>query len=101
MPTPAAAMLVMSGLIIFGQAVNAVSDWIRIWGIVCFGLVIIAAVLMNAYPIRYLHLGRFMSRHPWFGRASFRRPGNPDKTRKGTLIGKPFPRFIWYPTSVL
>jgi hypothetical protein len=23
---------------------------------------------MNLYPIRYLHLGRFMSRHPWFVR---------------------------------
>jgi phosphatidylserine synthase len=70
MPTPAAALLVMSGLIIFGQAINEASDWIRIWGILCFGLVVIAAVLMNVYPIRYLHLGRFMSRHPWFGRAS-------------------------------
>ena len=61
-------MLVMSGLIIFGQAANEASDWIRIWGIMCFGLVVIAAVLMNAYPVRYLHLGRFMSRHPWFAR---------------------------------
>ena len=70
MPTPAAAMLVMSGWIIFGQAVNEASNWIRFWGIFSFGLVILAALLMNAYPIRYLHLGRFMSRHPWFGRAS-------------------------------
>jgi phosphatidylserine synthase len=70
MPTPAAALLVMSSLIIFGQAVNESSDWIRFWGIFCLGLMIIAALLMNAYPVRYLHLGRFMSRHPWFGRAS-------------------------------
>jgi CDP-diacylglycerol--serine O-phosphatidyltransferase len=70
MPTPAAALLVMSGLIILGQAINEASDWIRIWGILCFGLVVIAAVLMNVYPIRYLHLGRFMSRHPWFGRGT-------------------------------
>jgi phosphatidylserine synthase len=70
MPTPAAALLVMSGLILFGQAVTEASNWIRFWGIICFGLVIMAAVLMNAYPVRYLHLGRFMSRHPWFGRAS-------------------------------
>jgi phosphatidylserine synthase len=70
MPTPAAALLVMSGLIIFGQAVNEASDWIRLWGIFCFGLVVIAAILMNAYPLRYLHLGRFMSRHPWFGRGT-------------------------------
>ena len=32
MPTPAAALLVMSGLIIFGQAINEASDWIRFWG---------------------------------------------------------------------
>ena len=70
MPTPAAAMLVMAGLIIFGQAVSEASAWTRFWGIICFGLVALAAALMNAYPIRYLHLGRFMSRHPWFGRAS-------------------------------
>jgi hypothetical protein len=49
---------------------NDGSDWIRFWGLFCFGLVLIAAVLMNAYPIRYLHLGRFMSRHPWFGRGT-------------------------------
>ncbi len=70
MPTPAAAMLVMAGLIIFAQATSDGSDWVRFWGLFSFGLVILAAILMNAYPIRYLHLGRFMSRHPWFGRAS-------------------------------
>lgn len=70
MPTPAAALLVISGLIIFGQATNDGSDWISFWGVFCFGLLILAAVLMNLYPIRYLHLGRFMSRHPWFGRGT-------------------------------
>jgi CDP-diacylglycerol--serine O-phosphatidyltransferase len=29
---------------------------------------IFASVVMNAYPIHYIHLGRSMSRHPWFGR---------------------------------
>ena len=70
MPTPAAALLVMSGLIIFGQVVNNGSEWIRFWGVFSFGLVIVAAILMNAFPVRYLHLGRFMSRHPWFGRGT-------------------------------
>ncbi|MCK5486981.1 MAG: CDP-alcohol phosphatidyltransferase, partial [Desulfobacterales bacterium] len=70
MPTTAAALLAMSGLIIFSQAVKDASDWTRFWGVFSFGLVILAALLMNAYPIRYLHLGRFMSRHPWFGRSS-------------------------------
>jgi hypothetical protein len=23
---------------------------------------------MNCYPIRYIHIGRFMSRHPWMTR---------------------------------
>ena len=70
MPTPAAALLMISGLIIFGQAVSEASIWVRFWGIFSFVLVILAALLMNAYPIRYLHLGRFMSRHPWFGRGT-------------------------------
>jgi CDP-diacylglycerol--serine O-phosphatidyltransferase len=70
MPTTAAAMLVMSGLIIFSQAVNDASDWARFWGIFSFGLIILAAVMMNLYPLRYLHLGRFMSRHPWFARGT-------------------------------
>jgi phosphatidylserine synthase len=70
MPTPAAALLMISGLIIFGQAVNDASSWTRFWGVFSFGLVILAALLMNVYPIRYLHLGRFISRHPWFGRGT-------------------------------
>ncbi|MEJ2727385.1 MAG: CDP-alcohol phosphatidyltransferase family protein [Deltaproteobacteria bacterium] len=70
MPTPAAALLMMSGLIVFGQAVSDGSSWVRFWGIFSFGLMILSALLMNAYPIRYLHLGRFMSRHPWFARGT-------------------------------
>jgi phosphatidylserine synthase len=70
MPTTAAALLVMSGLIIFSQAANDASVWTRFWGIFSCGLIILAAVMMNLYPLRYLHLGRFMSRHPWFGRGT-------------------------------
>jgi phosphatidylserine synthase len=70
MPTPAAALLMMSGLIVFSQAVSEASSWMRFWGFFNFGLVILAALLMNAYMIRYLHLGRFISRHPWFGRGT-------------------------------
>jgi len=68
MPTPAAAILAVSPLIIFAQAVNENSDWIRFWGLFSCFLMSFTAILMNVYPIRYLHLGRFMSRHPWFGR---------------------------------
>ena len=68
MPTPAAAMLSVASLIIFAQAVNEGSPWVQFWGLFSCGIMIGTALLMNLYPIRYLHLGRFMSRHPWFAR---------------------------------
>ena len=70
MPTPAAAMLVMAVLINFSQAQTEGSNLTQFWGVASFVMVIIAAVLMNLYPIRYLHLGRFMSRHRWFAHLS-------------------------------
>ena len=70
MPTPAAALLVVAPMIILGQALNDGSESVLFWGVVSFGTMIAAAVIMNVYPIRYLHVGRFMSRHPWFGRAA-------------------------------
>jgi len=70
MPSPAAALLVVAPMIILNQAVNEASPAVSFWGTVCFGMMIAAAVAMNLYPIRYLHAGRFMSRHPWFGRAT-------------------------------
>jgi len=68
MPTPAAALLVAAPLIMFNQAVGDASEWARYWGILCFGLMIFSAIMMNLYPIRYLHLGRFMDSHSWFSR---------------------------------
>lgn len=70
MPSPAAALLAVAPMIILNQCVNEASDWAAFWGQVSFGTMIAAAVLMNLYPIRYLHAGRFMSRHPWLGRAA-------------------------------
>jgi phosphatidylserine synthase len=70
LPVPAAALLVLAPIIIFGQAVNEASEWARFWGIFSSGLMIFIAMMMNLYPIRYLHLGRFMSRHPWFTRCT-------------------------------
>lgn len=69
MPVPAAALLVTSPLIMLGQAMEESGD-IRFWGMFSFGLMIVAGFLMNLYPVRYLHLGRFMSRNPWFVRIS-------------------------------
>ncbi len=67
MPTPAAALLVAAPLIMLNQAVGEASEWTRYWGIFCFGLMILSGILMNLYPLRYLHLGRFMDKHSWFG----------------------------------
>jgi CDP-diacylglycerol--serine O-phosphatidyltransferase len=68
MPTPAAALLSMAPLIIYAQAVSESSPWAQFWGLFSCGIMIFTALLMNFYPIRYLHIGRFMSRHPWFAR---------------------------------
>ncbi len=68
MPTPAAAMLAVAPLIIFAQAATEGSPWVQFWGLFSCGIMIGTALLMNLYPVRYLHLGRFMSRHPWFAR---------------------------------
>ncbi len=70
MPTPAAAMLVMSPLVIFNHALALPSEQIVFWGLFATGTMVFAGIVMNLYPIRYLHLGRTMSRHPWFGRAN-------------------------------
>lgn len=70
MPTPAAALMVTAPLIMFSQAVQEGGDWVPFWGVFCVSLMILASIMMNLYPIRYIHLGRFMSRKPWFGRAN-------------------------------
>lgn len=69
-PTPAAALLVSSPMIIFHQVVNESLVWARFWGIFNAGLFIFASILMNSYPIHYLHFGKFMDKHPWYGRIS-------------------------------
>lgn len=68
LPTPAGAMLVLAPLITFSQTLNGSSAWTPFWGYFVFGLMIFTAVLMNCYFIRYLHMGRFMSRNPWMTR---------------------------------
>jgi len=68
LPTPAGAMLVLAPLISLNQAFNGASRWVPYWGYFAFGVMIITSLLMNCYFIRYLHIGRFMSRNPWMTR---------------------------------
>lgn len=68
LPTPAAALLVLSPLVIYGQGlINGTNNLFIIINFSA-GLMVFAAVIMNTYPIRYIHMGRAMSRNPWFGR---------------------------------
>jgi phosphatidylserine synthase len=66
LPTPAAALLVTAPLLMLMQGVSEGANDIRFWALFCAGLMAFTALLMNAYPIRYLHYGRFMNRRPLF-----------------------------------
>jgi phosphatidylserine synthase len=71
LPTPAAALLGIAPLIMFGQATAGAPEDLRFWGIICFAVMVLSSLLMNFYPIRYFHYGRFMSRHPVFVSLTF------------------------------
>lgn len=68
MPTPAAALLVTATLLIFSQTAEESANLTRLWGMISFAIMIIAGLVMNFYPIHYLHFGRFMDRNALFSR---------------------------------
>lgn len=68
LPTPAAALLVLPPMVILDQLLPTGSSWIGFWVYFVTGTMLLSAVVMNAYPIRYIHMGRAMSRNPWIGR---------------------------------
>ena len=68
MPTPAAALLVAAPMVMLETAVAETPGMVSFWGIFSFCLMLLAAGAMNIYPVRYLHVGRFMDRRPWFTR---------------------------------
>jgi CDP-diacylglycerol---serine O-phosphatidyltransferase len=68
MPTPAAALFVLSPLIIFMESVSQGSEYICFWYYFCSGTMIAAAIFMNLYPAKYVHVGRLMDRNPWIGK---------------------------------
>lgn len=70
LPTPAAALLVTAPMIIFNHHLTDGSDMTVFWGKFCFFWMIFIAMMMNFYPVRYLHIGRFMDQHPVFSVAS-------------------------------
>jgi len=64
LPTPAAALLVIAPLMLFDQAGDGLIDRTYFWGQFTAFTMILASILMNLYPLRYIHYGRFMNRHP-------------------------------------
>jgi CDP-diacylglycerol---serine O-phosphatidyltransferase len=71
MPTPAAALLVIAPLVVLGQANIEGTQWGQTVAVFSTGLMLFASAIMNAYPLRYIHMGRFMDRNPWFTRGMF------------------------------
>ncbi|MCH9046875.1 MAG: CDP-alcohol phosphatidyltransferase family protein [SAR324 cluster bacterium] len=64
MPVPAAALMVSASMEIVHQVATRAPHYAQLWVHVCVAAMIVAAVVMNLFPIRYIHLGRLLSRHP-------------------------------------
>ncbi len=66
MPTPAGALLVAAPLIIFSQFANEGSVWMRHLALFSCAVMVATSLLMNLYPVKYIHMGQFMDTHPMF-----------------------------------
>jgi CDP-diacylglycerol---serine O-phosphatidyltransferase len=64
MPVPAAALFVMGPVEIAFQITRANPDLAQPMTLFAAAALLIAALAMNLYPVRYLHIGRLMSRRP-------------------------------------
>jgi phosphatidylserine synthase len=71
LPTPAAALFVLAPLVILDQAQDHYPQWLTLWGNFSVIAMFCTAILMNLYPVHYLHVGRAMSRNRWLGRFLF------------------------------
>lgn len=65
MPTPAAALFVTAPLLVICQP-DIDPGWAALVSYFCIGQIVLTAFLMNLYPVKYLHIGRFMDKNPWF-----------------------------------
>jgi len=62
LPVPGAALFVAAPFIMLANEVIENSSGMIFWARFCFILMIIASILMISFPIRYMHIGRLMSR---------------------------------------
>ena len=68
LPTPAAALMVSVPMMLFAPALTSGSSLSGAWGLLWVFLLVLTAVLMNLYPVRYVHFGRLLDQHPWASR---------------------------------
>ena len=66
---PAAALMVLAAVVIYHRSLESFPQQAFFWGYFTVGLMLFSALLMNLYPVRYIHMGRAMSRNPWIGRS--------------------------------
>jgi len=64
MPVPAAALLAVPALEVAHQLGRSGSEYAAPWATFTSAVVLLAALAMNVYPVRYLHFGRWIGRHP-------------------------------------
>ena len=72
MPVPAAALLVTAVIEIVFQVKSVFPEYLDLALRMGIGAMVVAAVVMNIFPWRYLHIGRLLSRRPqlmWLGAA--------------------------------
>jgi len=62
LPVPGAALFVAAPFIMLANDISENSSGMIFWARFCFLLMIIASILMISFPIRYMHIGRLMSR---------------------------------------
>lgn len=63
MPVPGAALLVMGPVELANVVLRTVPEYADPMVMFSFGVMALAIVVMNLYPVRYLHFGRLVARH--------------------------------------
>lgn len=65
MPVPAAALLVTAPVEMTAQFSKTTPDLVPTLAMLAGGILVLAVLVMNLYPVRYLHIGRLMGRKPF------------------------------------
>ena len=64
MPVPAAAILTMGAIEMTKGVSSHFPEYTTAAVMFCSAVLVMATIVMNLYPVRFLHIGRLMGRHP-------------------------------------